>query len=69
MISKTMKAAIKLGETPAYRIAQRAGIDPTTLSKIMCGIIKVKKNDPRVIAVGRVLGIPADECFDGDEQL
>ena len=68
MISYTMRAAIKLGDTPAYKIAQQAGINPATLSKLMCGIIPVKENDPRVIAVGKVLGIPASECFEGTEQ-
>lgn len=64
MISQTMKAAIKLGDTPAYKIAQRAGLNPSTLSKLMCGIIPVKDNDSRIIAVGKILGIPASDCFE-----
>lgn len=64
MISQTMRAAIKLGETPAYKIAQQAGLNPTTLSKLMCGITPVKDNDPRIIAVGKILGIPAKDCFE-----
>ena len=66
MVSEKLRAAIKLGDTPAYRIAQRAGIDPTVLSKLICGIVKVKKGDPRVIAVGHVLNISPDECFRRD---
>lgn len=66
MISQKLKAAIKLGDEPAYRVAQKAGIDPSTLSKLICGISRVKPNDLRVIAVGRVVGIPAEECFQED---
>lgn len=34
-----------------------AGIHPTILSHIMCGRIKVRQGDPRVLAVARVLGL------------
>jgi hypothetical protein len=64
MISEKLKAAIKLNDIPAYKIAHQAEIDPTTLSKLLCGIIKVKHGDPRVIAVGKILGIPAEDCFE-----
>lgn len=64
MISQKLIAAIKLGSEPAYKIAQKAGVDSTVLSKLLCGICRVKPDDPRVISVGRVLGIPAKECFE-----
>ncbi len=62
-VSYKLKAAIKLSSIPAYKIAQEAGIDPSTLSKIICGITRTKPNDERIISVGQVLGIRADECF------
>ncbi len=68
MVSEKLRAAIKLNSIPAYKIAQKAGIDPSVLSKLICGIVKVKNGDPRVIAVGRVLGIPLSECFEKAEQ-
>ena len=67
MVSKKLIAAIKLGTVPAYKIAHKAGMDPSTLSKLICGISKVKSNDPRVIQVGRVLGLTPGECFEEDE--
>ena len=67
MISNKLKNAIKLSDKRAYRIAHEAGVDPNTLSKIICGIIKVKFGDPRVHAVGRVLGISTDECFEMEQ--
>ena len=62
-ISQKLKAAVKLSDLPAYKIAQQANLDPSTLSKLICGITKIKPQDHRVIAVGHVLGIPPDECF------
>lgn len=66
MISEKLRAAIKLGPVPAYKIAHEAGLDPSMLSKIICGIVKVEPGDQRVLAVGKILGIPEDGCFDED---
>lgn len=64
MVSQKLRVAIKLNEEPAYKLAQKAGLDPSTLSKLICGIIQVKPNDPRIIAVGRVVGLSEKECFE-----
>jgi len=63
MISDDFKIAIKLSEEPAYKIAQRAGVDPNFLSKAMRGIIKVKPGDERVVRIGKFLGLDKSECF------
>ena len=63
MISRKLIAAIKLNDEPAYKIAHKAGIDPSTLSKLICGIVKVKPGDSRVLKVGVVLGLGPEECF------
>lgn len=63
VVSKKLKAAIKLGDQPAYQIAHKANLDPSTLSKLLCGISKIRENDARLIAVGHVLGLPPEECF------
>jgi len=62
-VSDKLKAAVKLSNFPSYEIAHQANLDPSTLSKLICVIAKIKDQDRRVIAVGRVLGIPPDECF------
>ena len=67
MVSQKLKIALKLNDTPAYKIAQNAGIDPSVLSKLTCGVVKVKPRDSRVVAVGKVLGIPPEECFERRE--
>ena len=65
-ISDKLRIKIKVNNIPAYRIAQLAGMDPSTLSKLLCGISRIKPNDPRVLAIGKVLGIPENECFQED---
>ena len=55
MVSKKLKIALKLGSEPAYRVAQQAGLDPTLLSKLIHGVVKVEYGDQRIIAVGQVL--------------
>jgi hypothetical protein len=64
MVSQKLRAAIKLGDTPAYKLAQQAGLNPSTLSKLICGIEQPKPGDPRVISVGRILGLEPEECFE-----
>lgn len=64
MVSQKLKVAIKLADEPSYKIAHKAGINPTTLSKIVCGIAKVKTGDSRVLMVGKVLGLKPEECFE-----
>ena len=66
MISRRLRIMIKLSEEPAYKLAQKAGLNPSTLSKLICGIEEVKPNDLRVISVGRVLGLRPEECFEDD---
>lgn len=66
-VSEKLKIAIKLAPEPAYKIAQRANLNPSTLSKLICGITKIKSKDPRVIAVGKVLGVSEDECFSNNK--
>ena len=64
MISSRLMREIKLNPKRAYQIAHDAKVHPSTLSKILCGIEKVKPNDQRVIAIGKVLGLTPDECFE-----
>lgn len=68
MVSEKFKAKIKLGSVPAYRIAQQGQLNPATLSKLMCGIEKVKPQNPRIFKVAEVIGLKPEECFD-DEGL
>lgn len=64
MVSNKLKVAVKLSDSRGYQIAHEAGIDPSTLSKLICGIIMPQINDQRVISVGQVLGLKPEECFE-----
>ena len=68
MISRELIAAIRLGEKRNYEIAHEAGLHPSTLSKLLCGIEKVRVRDSRIVAVGRVLGFREDQCFEEMEE-
>jgi len=67
MLSSEFVRRIKLASEPAYRIANRAAIHPCTLSKLLSGQERVKPGDPRVIAVGQVVGLSPEECFAADD--
>ena len=69
MISRKFKAALKLDARPQYRLAWQAGINPTTLSQIITGYIRVKQNDPRILKVGELLGLSEEECFEKSTAL
>ncbi|MCK5509147.1 MAG: hypothetical protein KAI50_11600 [Desulfobacterales bacterium] len=64
MLSLKFKLAIKTSPYKAYEIAHKSGLHPSTLSKLVCGIEKVKERDSRVLKVGKVLGIKPEECFE-----
>jgi len=67
MVSERFRAAVLLNPKRAYRIAQEAGLHPSTLSKLLNGIERVKPGDVRVIKVGEILGFKPEECFDPPE--
>ena len=64
-VSREFKARLKLANRPAYRIATEAGVNPTTLSKIVHGAEIISMGDERVCKVARILGLPEDKAFEG----
>jgi len=64
-ISKKLRDAVRLSDKKSYQIAHEAGIHPSTLSKIMCGIDKINDNDKRILAISKVVGLSPEECFEG----
>jgi hypothetical protein len=66
MISQKLRAEVRLSDRRHYQLAHEANLHPSTFSRILCGIERIKPNDPRVIAIGQVLGLPAEECFQGE---
>ncbi len=66
-LSKQFLICLKLHELPAYKIAQRAGINPNTLSRLVNGIDRLKPRDPQIIAVGKIIGLEPSNCFSDPE--
>jgi hypothetical protein len=63
-VSHQFIAAVKFAGRPAYKIALEADLSPSMLSKLMTGAEPVRPNDRRILAVARVLGLAADQCFE-----
>ena len=68
MVSRKFKIAVKMSETPAWKIAFAAGVHPNVLSKIMSGAVRIKTDDTRVIRIGAILGLSKKECFEENRQ-
>ena len=69
-LSRQFLIRLKLHESPAYKIAQRAGVNANTLSRLINGIDPVKPQDERIILVGQVIGLLPSECFEkGNEDV
>ena len=66
-VSEQLWVAIKTARRPAYKIAQEAGVRPDWLSKAINKIETINPGDPRIIAVGRLVGIPPAQCFEETE--
>jgi len=64
MLSKKFKIAVKLDSRPQYRLAQLAKVNPTTLSQFLTGYVRPKRNDSRVLRIGKLLGLSPDDCFE-----
>ena len=66
-ISQAFIIRLKLHNDPAYKIAQMAGVNPTTLSKLIHGAEPIRQADERILRVGRILGLEPEEVFDSKE--
>lgn len=62
-VSKRFRHAMRTAGKPQYTFA-RDIVDRSTLSAWMNDIIPVRAGDPRVIAIGRLLGLSPDDCFE-----
>ena len=63
-VSNKLRLAVlqaRVNGTRQYELARQAGLHQTVFSTLVCDIRPIQPNDPRVIAIGRVLGVPAAE--------
>ena len=47
-----------------YAIARAADVHPSVASALLNGIVPIRRGDPRVVRIGRVVGLSARECFE-----
>lgn len=65
-VSQKLKLAILTARCEGRRqhaIAKAAGLHPQVLSNLITDVRPVYPNDPRIVAVGRVLGLEPADCF------
>jgi hypothetical protein len=62
-VSRHLIAAIKLSSDPAYRIARKANLTSSQLSKLLHGAERVRPQDPRVLAVAAAVGVAPERAF------
>jgi len=62
-ISPRLFAAYCAGRFELRELAERTGLHYATISQLIHGYQKPRLDDPRVIALGRVLGLGPGECF------
>jgi len=63
-ISQKFILALDNAPQPKYRIARAAGISPVLLWKLCSGYQPPLEKDQRLVRVGKVLGLRADEVFE-----
>jgi hypothetical protein len=68
MISVALRNAVKLHPDRVWQLAHRIKVHPTQLSKWLSGAQPPKAGDPRVIALGALVGVPADQCLATDDE-
>lgn len=66
-LSRQAVVAIKLNAEPAYRIAQKAGFEPSALSHFMRRVRRVRRDDPRLLKLAGLLGLTLEQCVEGAE--
>ena len=66
-VSRRLFAAVKLAGMPGYEIAARAGLRAEMLSRLLHGAVPLRPQDRRVLAVARVVGVPARDAFERAE--
>ena len=64
MLSAKFLAALNGAALPKYRIARLAGCNPVTLWKLTSGFQEPRRDDERLIKVGKLLGLRPEEVFE-----
>ena len=66
VLSQRFRDAIKFPSERQYRLAQKCGLDPTTLSALIHGARKPHPDDGRLLKLAALLDVPFDEIVETD---
>ncbi len=66
-ISDKLRVAVKTSAQRQYRLAHQIQVHPSVLSHWLNGITDPRPGDPRIVELGRLLDVPADECFNAEQ--
>lgn len=64
VLSRRFLGALAARKGTHWQLARAVGVHPSTLSSWLHGSVSPKPWDSRVTALGALLGIEADACFD-----
>ena len=67
MITDKLRIAVKTSPTRQYRLAHEIDVHPSVLSSWLNGIVYPRADDPRIVKLGRLVGVPPDECFNAEQ--
>ena len=67
-VSRQLFVAVRLSPRKGYEVAREAGLHPSVLSRLIHNAEPIRSMDPRVIRIGRVLGLGPEECFESDRR-
>jgi len=63
-LSRQFRIAVKLSTVPAYRLAIAAEVRPGWFYRAFSGVDSFRPSDYRIIAIGELLGLKPEECFE-----
>ena len=66
-LSNKLRIAVKMSPQRQYRLAHQIEVHPSVLSAWVNGITDPRPGDPRIVELGRLLDVPADECFNAEQ--
>ncbi len=66
-LSREFVTAYRLFPHPRWQLAVSVGMNPSQLSKFVSGAERPRTDDPRIIAIARILGVPPEAAFEAGE--
>ena len=63
-VSRRFYEAVKLSDRHAVDLAHDSGLDSSTLSLILNGRRGVRLNDPRIVRLGKLVGLKPADIFE-----